>query len=102
MMGYQVITKTKEKIRILGDDQTFTQDDLKELWEEHKILYLDGGIMAVWVEEREGESPLVHLMQEDDGQLFWKKETDVCFDSYWLDNYLETLSVVKEKISSGI
>lgn len=102
MMGYQVITKTKEKIQILGDDQTFTQDDLKELWEEHKILYLDGGIMAVWVEEREEYSPLIHLMGEDDGHIFWKKETDVCFDSYWLDNYLETLKVVKEKISNGI
>lgn len=100
-MSYK-ITKTETHISILGDYQEFTEADLKELWEEHKVLYREGGIMAVWVEERDGYSPLIHLMGEDDGHIFWRKEEDTCFDAYWLDNYLETLKVVKDKISNGI
>lgn len=95
-MGYQIY-KDSNRIRVFGQDQIFTKEDLKDLWENHKVLYLDGGIMAIWVEERNDCNPLVHLMSEDDGQIFWDKEKDICFDSYWIDNYIKTLKTVREK-----
>lgn len=96
-MGYE-IEKAKDYISVLGYDQEFTEEDRKDLWKNHNILYQDGGVMAVWVEERKDNNPLIHLMSEDDGHIFWKEETDKCFDSYWLDNYIDTLNAVKDKL----
>lgn len=96
-MSY-TIEKTDDYISILGHDQEFTKEDCKDLWKNHNILYRNGGVMAVWVQERQGTTPLIHFMNEDDGHIFWKKEKDRCFDSAWLGNYIETLSVVKTKL----
>lgn len=91
--------RAKDRIDIFGYEQCFNDEDIKELWEKHKILYLRGGILALWIEERENMNPLVHLMGEDDGHIFWDKKKDACFDSYWLDNYINTLSVMKLKLT---
>jgi len=74
-------------------------EDIKSLWKDHKVLYLKNGIMAIWVEERENMNPLIHLMHEDDGHIFWHKKTDICLDAYWLDNYIATLIEVKNRIN---
>ena len=97
-MARYSIQKDNESIHIFGHNQEFTKDDIKNLWEEHKILYLQGGIMAVWIEERKNNNPLVHLMSKDDGHIFWNKETDICFNSYWLDNFINTLTEIKNRI----
>ena len=89
------INKTKNEIDIYGYEQYFDEEDIKSLWNEHKIMYLKGGVMALWVEERRDINPLIHIMEEDDGHIFWRKEKDIRFDFYWLDNYIETLSKVK-------
>lgn len=100
-MARYKITKDSNEIHVFGYDQSFSQDDIKSLWEDHNILYLKGGIMAVWVEKRRNTSPLVHLMGEDDGHIFWSKDTDVCFDAGWLDNYIKTLTKVKDLLKEG-
>jgi hypothetical protein len=97
-MSKYKIYKRENEIDIFGYDQCFDEDDIKSLWQEHNILYIKSGIVAVWVEKRKGINPLVHLMGEDDGHLFWSKKKDVCFDSHWLDNYIETLIEVKNRI----
>ena len=98
-MAKYIINKNENEIHIFGDDQCFNDKDIKDLWDKHKILYLKGGIMAVWIEERKNNNPLVHLMNEDDGHIFWKKRADICFDGYWLDNYINTLTELKRRMS---
>lgn len=73
---------------------------MEDLWISHNILYLDG-IIAVWVENRENMNPLIHLMHEDDGCLYCRKEKDTCFDSYWIDNYIKTLDALKNKLNEN-
>ena len=97
-MGTYTITKTKDRIDIFGYNQIFDENDKKDLWNKHKILYI-GGIVAVWVEEREDINQLVHLMQEDDGHIFWSKEKDIRFDCHWLDNYIETMIKLKSMLN---
>ena len=86
--GYS-IQKDENSIHVFAFDQCFSEQDKKDLWTEHNILYL-GGAMALWVEERVNYNhPLIHLMGEDDGQLFWSKYrdggyADVCFDVSWI------------------
>jgi hypothetical protein len=98
-MGKYEIYKDDNRIDIFGYNQSFSMMDIKSLWEEHEILYLRNGVMAIWVEEREDRHPLIHLMQEDDGHIWWDKDKDVCFDSDWIDNYIKALSKVKDLIS---
>ena len=95
-MAKYTINKGKDYIGIFGYEQCFDEDERKDLWDKHKILYLKSGIMAVWLEDRKDMNPLVHLMGEDDGHIFWHKEKDICFDSHWLDNYIDTLTNLKD------
>lgn len=96
-MGKYTICKNDKEIHVFGDDQSFSKEDIENLWKTHHILYLSGGVMAIWVEERLGMNPLVHLMQEDDGHIFWEKEKDICFDIFWTNNYIETLSELNSR-----
>lgn len=97
-MSYKIY-KGEESIHVFGDNQEFTKEDLESLWEHHNILYMENGVMAVWVEKRNNNNPLIHLMAEDDGHISWSKEDDRLFDSAWLDNYIDTLKLAKEKTS---
>lgn len=107
MAKYKIYKHTDEKcvpgrtpysaIDVFGYDQAFDEEDKKDLWENHRILYL-GGVLAVWVEEREKYSPLFHLMAEDDGHIFWHRDTDKHSDVHWLDNYIETLVELKKRL----
>lgn len=109
MAKYDIYKHTDEKcvpgrtpyseIHVFGYDQHFDEEDKKDLWDNHKILYI-GGVLAVWVEEREGMSPLFHLMGEDDGHIFWNRDTDKRSDVHWLDNYIETLTELKLRLKS--
>lgn len=98
MKKYEIY-KDEENIDIFGNNECFTKEDIKSLWEDHNILYLEDGIIAIWIEERENASPLIHIMDEDDGHIFWHKKTDRRFDSLWLDNYIQTLTEVKNLIN---
>jgi hypothetical protein len=98
-MARYSITRNKNEIHIFGYNQEFTKADVDSLWLDHKILYLRGSIMAVWIEERKNTSPLVHLMFEDDGHIFWSKEKDVCFDVGWVNYYIDTFSTLKNLLS---
>lgn len=98
MCKYEIY-KHDTNIDIYGYDQNFTEEDIKSLWDDHKILYMRGGIMAIWIEERKNNNPLLHLMGEDDGHIFWRKEQDISFDSGWLNNYIETLTETKNRIA---
>ena len=98
------IQKDEDSIHVFAlNDQCFSIQDKKDLWTEYNILYL-GGVMALWVEERTNNNPLVHLMGEDDGHIFWHRKrddgyVDFCFDSSWVDNYIETLTELKKRLS---
>lgn len=96
-MSY-ILNKDCDEIFVEGDNQEFTEEDKVKLWTEHKILYM-GGVLAVWIEDRKDRNPLVHLMSVDDGCIFWSAKKDVCFDSYWINDYIDTLSNLKSKIS---
>ena len=96
--GYY-IEKDNNCIRIHSlREQGFNEQDKKDLWTRDNVLYLDG-VIAVWVEERKEYNPLIHTMIEDDGTLIWRRETNnFCFDSFWIDNYIETLSELKKRL----
>jgi len=99
-MPRYTIYRDKDRIDVFGYDQSFDEEDIKSLWDDHKILYQRGGVMAVWIQERKGSAPLVHLMQEDDGHTFWSVERNVCFDAGWLDNYIEILTDLKNTMTA--
>ena len=46
-MGKYEIYKDTNNIDIFGYDQTFDKEDIESLWNEHKVLYRQGGVMAV-------------------------------------------------------
>jgi hypothetical protein len=96
---YEVGKDRLEFIDVYGYNGQFNKEDIKSLWEDHNILYLCGGVMAVWVEKRNNMNPLIHLISEDDGQIFWLRENDKAFDSAWLDNYIQTLTEVKNRLN---
>lgn len=98
-MGYS-IEKYDDYISVIARDDDFTKDDIASLWEDHRIKYVKGTITAAWIEEREGVSPLVHLMDEDDGQLLWRRGSNLVFSAGWIDDYLKTLRAVKKSLSN--
>ena len=98
--GKYNIIKNKNEIHVFGFDQHFDDEDIKSLWDEHSIFYQCGGVVALWVENRTNMNPLIHLMGEDDGHLFWSKEKDKSFDSHWLDNYIQVFTEMKSKLNN--
>lgn len=94
MVTYDIF-KSKYNISVRGKCGEITKEDIDNLWEKHKILYIGGNIMAVWIEPRIGMNPIVHLMGEDDGHIFWDKDSDVSFDCSFLDDYIQTLTKLK-------
>ena len=85
-----------KEISINAAQQKWTAKDCKDLL-QCDIVY-EPGIVAVWIEKRKDNEPLIHLMNEDDGHLFWSKDKDVHFSSCWLDNYVSVLSKTKSYI----
>lgn len=95
-MSKYTISKLPNEIHVFGEDQSFDTEDCRSLWNEHKIYYRPGSIIALYVEDRKYSAPLVHIMHEDDGHLFWDREHCVCFDAAWLDSYIDTMSGLKK------
>ena len=85
-----------KEISINAVQQKWTAKDCKDLLRSD-IVY-EPGIVAAWIEKRKDNEPLIHLMSEDDGHLFWSKNKDVCFSSCWLDNYMSVLTKTKSYI----
>ena len=85
-----------KEISINATQQKWTAKDCKDLLQSD-IVY-EPGIVAAWIEKRKDNEPLIHLMSEDDGHLFWSKYKDVHFSSCWLDNYMSVLSKTKSYI----
>lgn len=85
-------------------DQCWNDATLKELWEEHSIIFMPDGIdavHAVMIVKREGESPLIAIGVEDDGTLYFDRRYGFfkhAFNSYWIDSLVKTLLEAKSRI----
>lgn len=77
-------------ISISAKNQCWTDEDLKQLKNSYGIIY-NRDIWGIWIEKRKDSYPLLHLMHEDDGQLYWSKEKDVRFSSFWISSCIELL-----------
>lgn len=86
-------------------DQHWDDATLKELWEEHNIIFMPDGkdaVHPVMVIEREGERPSIVIGVEDDGTLYFDRSNGTfrhAFDSYWIDSLVRTLLEAKSRIS---
>lgn len=85
-----------EEISISATQQIWTAKDYENLL--HYDIVYEKGVVAVWIEKRKNKEPLIHLMAEDDGHLFWSKNKDVCFSFGWLDNYMSVLTKTKLQV----
>lgn len=97
-MGYKIFKDEKE-IRVYRESKRFTNKDLDDLWNSHKILYLRGSSIAVWVDNLDGSFQVAHIMEEKGGCLIWSKESDLSFDMKLLDSYVGTLKILTTKTS---
>lgn len=88
----------EEEISISAKDQYWEDKDYKELL-KYDIIY-ERGIVALWIEKRKKAEPLVHIMGEDDGHLYWLKRTDKRFSYSWIDNYMSILNKTKEYVNN--
>lgn len=86
-------------------DQCWDGATLKELWEEHNIIFMPDGIdavHAVMIVKREGEHPLISIGVEDDGTLYFDRRYGFfkhAFDSYWIDSLVKTLLEAKARMN---
>ena len=85
-------------------DQCWDDATLKELWDEHNIIFMPDGIdavHAVMIIEREEESPLIAIGVEDDGTLYFERKYGQFkhgFDVHWIDSLVKTLLKAKRGI----
>lgn len=102
----QYVSKRKDDDRwyFSAYDQRWDNATLKELWEEHNIIFMPDGkdaVHAVMIIEREGEGPLIAIGVEDDGTLYFDRRYGFfkhAFDAYWIDSLVRTLLKAKEEI----
>ena len=88
---------SENHISISAKNQCWSKEDLMQLRNSYGIIY-DRNIWGIWIEKRKDGYPLLHLMHEDDGHLFWDKERDVRFSSFWTSNCIELLKSVQKYI----
>lgn len=67
---------------IAGQNQRFTDEDLKQLKEKEDIIYLRGVICARLI-RRKQSNPLIQFGTEDDGVLYFNCN-GLKFDTYWI------------------
>jgi hypothetical protein len=94
---FKVEVFDENEISIYAENQCWSADDCKNLL-KYDIVY-ERGCAAVWVEKRKNLEPLIHIMGEDDGHLFWRKKNDESFSFCWFDDYLSVLSKAKDYVS---
>lgn len=104
MLQYVSKRKDDDKWYFSAYDQCWDDATLKELWDEHNIIFMPDGIdavHAVMVIEREEERPLIAIGFEDDGTLYFDRRYGAfkhAFDSYWIDSLVKTLLKAKSRI----
>lgn len=103
----QYVSKGKDDDRwyFSAYDQCWDDATLKELWEEHHVIFMPDGIdavHAVMIVEREGENPLIVIGVEDDGTLYFDRKYGQFahgFDASWIDSLVGTLLKSKSRIN---
>ena len=80
---------------ISAPDQVYTKKFLKELKEEHLVIYDGKACHAVRIIPRKGHNPLFEVLGEDDGNLF-SYDHSVKFDIFWTDGLIKQLENAKK------
>lgn len=89
------------------DDQWWNKEAIQELRDKHNIIFMSScdGCIPVMIIPRDGEPPLVALGVEDDGTLYFKRNSygryANSFDSSWIDSLIADLQEAKAKINGG-
>lgn len=95
-----------EMLGISAEDQWWNGEALKELRDEHNIIFMSSGVgcIPIMVIPRENESPLVAIGVEDDGTVYFKRDDygnyANSFDSGWIDSLIADLQAAKEFIKN--
>lgn len=78
-----------EPMMFCAEEQCWDDATLKQLREEHDIIFMTSGdgVMPVMILNKDGQYPLFVLGSEDDGTIFFKREYGHfvnTFSSYWV------------------
>ena len=84
-------------------DQTYDKSTLKELRKKHNIFFLSGsnGCKPIKVVPRKGQNPLIVLGYEDDGCIWFEKQSGNyrnAFDSSLIDGLIVDLTAAKHYV----
>ena len=85
-----------EPMMFCAEEQCWDGDTLKQLREEHDIIFMTSGdgVMPVMLLNKDSQNPLFVLGSEDDGTIFFKREYGQfvnTFSSYWAKSLIADL-----------
>ena len=86
-------------------DQWWSKEAIQELRDKHNIIFMSSGGASkpVMIIPRDGEAPLVAIGVEDDGTLYFRRNSygqyANSFDSSWIDSLIADLQAAKAKIN---
>ena len=96
-----------EVLMISAEDQWWNAEALKELKDEHNIIFMSSGnaCKPIMVIPRENEAPLVAIGVEDDGTVYFKRDKygryENSFDSGWIKSLIADLQAAEAFIEGG-
>lgn len=83
-------------------DQRWDKETIKELYDEHNIIFMPNGkdaVHAVMLLIRNHGRPGIAIGYEDDGTIYFDRSYgrfEHQFDSAWLDSLIQTLTVARD------
>lgn len=88
---------------ICAEDQCWDDATLKQLWEEHSVVFMTSGdgVMPVKIVGSK-DHPLFVIGSEDDGAIRFKTyygQYENTFDPYWLDSLIADLTEARNRIA---
>lgn len=93
-----------ETLHLSAEDQWWNEEALKELREEHNVVFMSSGnaCKPILIIPRENEAPLVAIGVEDDGTIYFERDKyghyANSFDSGWIKSLIADLQAAEKFI----
>lgn len=107
-MIYEVRTGNKcysnsTDLEISAEDQHWDKETLKQLWDEHKIVFMSQGDSVTPIQFIPGKNrrtPQFRIGVEDDGTLFFGPDVAIHCSTYWLESLINELQTLNKYVKN--